>query len=105
MDKSKCPKFDSCSAALCPLDSHPRHYWYADTEICRLKSSPRWVKIQRKIQKLNPDPHKYFTQKMLESITRIAKDITGIENIGYNLTKEYEWIHARGNRHKNKLPM
>ncbi len=89
MKKQNCPKFENCSAALCPLDPHPRRYWYADTEICRSKTTPKWVKIQRKIQKLNPDPHHYFTQLMLESITRVAKDITGIENVGYNPTKEY----------------
>jgi hypothetical protein len=101
MEKLNCPKFDSCSAALCPRDPHPRRYWYADTEICPLRNVPDWVKVQRKIQKLNPDPHRYFTQKMLESITRVARDITGIEYVGYSQTKEYDWIHARENRHRN----
>lgn len=98
--KILCNKFDSCSAALCPLDPHPRRFWYADTDICSSRNVPQWVKVQRKIQSLNPDPHRYFTQKMLESIVRVSKDITGIENIGYSQVKEYEWIHARENRHK-----
>lgn len=100
MIKSSCPKFETCSSALCPLDPHPRRYWYADTEICRSKNSPGWIKTQRKIQKVNPDPHSYYTQKMLESITRVAKNINGINGIGYNPTEEYEWIHARENRHR-----
>lgn len=100
MTKYKCPKFESCCAALCPLDPHPRRFWYADTDICSSRNVPQWVKVQRKIQSLNPDPHRYFTQKMLESIVRVSKDITGIENVGYSQVKEYEWIHARENRHK-----
>jgi len=106
MDKMKCSNFDSCSAALCPLDPHPRRYWYPDTEICSLKAAPQWVKTQRKIQKVHPDPHCYFTQKMLESVARVSGDITGIDCIGYNQTQEYEWIHARENRHKkeNQMP-
>lgn len=101
MEKFDCPKFEVCSAALCPLDPHPRRYWYADTEICPLRNVPDWVKVQRKIQRLNPNPHRYFTQKMLESITRVTKNIVGIEYVRYGQAKEYEWLHARENRHKN----
>ena len=103
-EKGKCRNFQTCSAALCPLDPNPRYYWYADTEICNRASVPEWVKIQRKIQKVNPDPHRYFTQRMLESITRVSKDITGIEHIGYSKTIEERWIHDRENRHKTEIP-
>lgn len=99
LQKEKCKHFQKCSAALCPLDINPKHYWYADTEICRSTSTPAWVKTQRKIQKVNPDPHRYYTVKMLQSISRIH-NIVGIESIGYNKQLEEGWIIRRKDRHK-----
>jgi hypothetical protein len=100
-EKEKCPRFDYCSTALCPRDPHPRRYWYADTEICKMKNPPKWVKTQKRIQEINPDPHSYYTQKMLESVTRVTKDITGISFVGYYKSGEDRWIHDRGNREVN----
>ena len=102
MEKTQCPKFERCNAALCPHDITPGMLWYADTEVCRSADAPRWVKTQRKIAKLNPDPHRWFTKKMLESIRRVDKGILGIESVGYSAAKEKEWIASRGDRHNEK---
>jgi hypothetical protein len=65
-EKEKCKSFQNCSASLCPLDPNKNHYWYSDSEICR-KGGTEWIKVQRKIQKTNPDPHKSYTIKELIS--------------------------------------
>jgi hypothetical protein len=96
MEKTECQKFETCSAGLCPLDPHPRRYWYADTEICSRRGDVSgWIKTQKKIIKINPNPHTYYTQKMLESIDRVKPGITGIQNIGYSESKERDWINER----------
>lgn len=102
MEKSQCSKFETCSAALCQHDLTPRMFWYADTEVCRSASAPKWVKVQRRITKINPDPHRWYTVKMLESIRRIDRGILGIENIGYSAAKEKEWIAQRQDRHTER---
>jgi len=101
--KENCRHFQTCSAALCPLDNNPRHYWHADTEICILKPFPDFVKIQRRIQKVNPDPCSFFTKKMLMSISRVTQDIKGIQNAGYNKDLETSWIERRKNRHNTSV--
>jgi len=100
MEKSQCPKFETCSAALCQHDLTPRMFWYADTEVCRSASAPKWVKIQRRIAKLNPDPHRWYTVKMLEAIQRVDRNTSGIVNVGYSASKENEWLLQRKNYHQ-----
>jgi len=51
--------------------------------------------VQKKISKLNPNPHQYYTKKMLEMIIRVTPDIAGIESVGYSEIKESEWIALR----------
>lgn len=92
IEKTKCRKFETCSAALCPKDSNPRRYWYSDTEVCALVDVPGWVKTQRRIAKVNPDPHCYYTQRMLEAITRVKPGILGVEAVGYSKTAEADWL-------------
>ncbi len=96
-DKEKCRDFQACSAALCPLDPHPRHLWHADTEVCRRASVPDWVRIQRKIVRVNPTRRHYYTIKMLESVKRVTPRISGIDYPGYHPRLESEWIALRGN--------
>ena len=76
----QCRHFDSCSASLCPLD--PEHLkieiWYPDEEICRLKTVPNWVKIQKKISKRTKDNNKYYTYKMLNQNCKICRGILGL---------------------------
>jgi len=83
MEKTKsdqCRYFDYCSATLCPLD--PEYLkigiWYPDEEICRLKTVPNWVKIQKKISKRTKDNNKYYTYKMLNQNCKICRGILGL---------------------------
>lgn len=100
-EKERCKRFNICSAALCPLDPHPRRYWYADTEICGKRGNvPKWIQTQKRIQAVNPDPHCYYTQLMLESITTVRRDISGIIAVGYDKGLESVWIERRNDRHK-----
>lgn len=98
--KQNCRNFDTCSAALCPLDLNPKHFWYCDTEVCWAKNVPEWVKTQRKISKFNQHGIEGFTVKMLESIKRIDKEIRGIQTkTGYDKKLEESWLNDRTNRH------
>ena len=50
----ECPKFDTCSAPLCPLDPElKKRIWYWDEPICKNKKFQklRWIKKQKSIQK------------------------------------------------------
>lgn len=82
-DKTKsyqCRHFDSCSASLCPLD--PEHLkveiWYPDEEICKLRTVPNWVRIQRKIAKKTKDKNTYYTYEMLNRNCRIGRGMVGL---------------------------
>lgn len=76
----QCRHFDSCSASLCSL--YPEHLkigiWYPDEEICRLKSVPNWVKIQKKIAKKTKDKNTYYTYEMLNSNCKVGTGMTGL---------------------------
>lgn len=77
---NQCRHFDSCGASLCPLDTERLkiEIWYPDEEICRLKTVPNWVKIQRKISKRTKDNNKYYTYKMLNRNCKVGKGMTGL---------------------------
>jgi len=76
----QCRHFDYCNASLCPLDV--KHLkigaWYPDENICRLKTVPNWVKIQKKIAKKTKDENTYYTYEMLNRNCRVGKGMTGI---------------------------
>ena len=76
----QCRHFDYCSASLCPLD--PEHLktriWYSDEEVCRLKSVPNWVKIQKKIVKKTKDKNTYYTYEMLNRNCKVGTGMTGL---------------------------
>lgn len=76
----QCRHFDYCSASLCPLDSEPLKtgIWYPDEEICRLKSVPNWVKIQKKITKKTKDKNTYYTYEMLNRNCKVGTGMTGL---------------------------
>ena len=83
IDKIKsyqCRHFNSCSASLCLLD--PEYLkigiWYPDEEICRLKSVPNWVKIQKKIVKKTKDKNTYYTYEMLNRNCKVGTGMTGL---------------------------
>jgi len=49
-----CPKFNTCSAPLCPLDPElKKRIWFWDEPICRNPEfkNLRWIKKQKSIQK------------------------------------------------------
>ncbi|MBA7706908.1 hypothetical protein ES703_115767 [subsurface metagenome] len=81
MPKEDCPKYETCSATLCPLNNPEEEsaYWYPDEEICRKHPVPDWVKSQKKIAKKVKDRSKYFTFKMLNRNCRITKGIIGLD--------------------------
>jgi hypothetical protein len=76
----QCRHFNSCSASLCLLD--PEHLkigiWYPDEEICRLKSVPNWVKIQKKIAKKTKDKNTYYNYEMLNRNCKVGTGMTGL---------------------------
>jgi len=76
----QCRHFDSCSASLCPLDPEylKIEIWYPDEEICRLKTVPNWVKIQKKIAKKTKDKNTYYTYEMLNRNCKVGTGMTGL---------------------------
>ena len=76
----QCRHFNYCSASLCPID--PEHLkvriWYSDEEICRLKSVPNWVKIQKKIAKKTKDKNTYYNYEMLNRNCKVGTGMTGL---------------------------
>jgi len=83
-----CPKFNICSAPLCPLNKNSlkNGEWYPNDEICHKVSerkNKRWIKIQRRIQKKtngNPDIGE-FNFAMLERIKAVGSKIHGLGDI------------------------
>ena len=73
MRVTECPKFDECSAALCPLDR--KHLkigvWYPDEIVC-CKYYYSWIQNQKKIAKKAKDMDKYFTHEMLKRNCKLA---------------------------------
>ena len=75
----QCRHFDYCNAALCPLnEKYIKATWYPDEEICRLKSVPNWVKIQKKIAKKTKDKNTYYTYEMLNRNCKVGTGMTGL---------------------------
>ena len=77
---NQCRHFDSCSTSLCPLDPEylEVEIWYPDEEICRLKTVPNWVKIQKKIAKKTKDKNTYYTYEMLNRNCKVGTGMTGL---------------------------
>ena len=77
----KCPRYETCSASLCPLDRErlKAGVWYPGDEICKLTPAPSWVRMQRKIAKKARDKNKYFTYEMLKRNCRISNAIIGLD--------------------------
>lgn len=82
MRSEKCPRFEECSAPLCPLDkSLKQGIWYPDQEICKRKGfgDRDFIKAQKKIVKVKSDPNYYFTIQMLKRNCKIGKGMCGID--------------------------
>ena len=78
---TKCPKYETCNAMLCPLNKDiGKRYWYPVEDICGLKKfwTLRWVGNQKKIKKKAPDVWRYYLYKMLNRKFVITGAITGL---------------------------
>lgn len=100
MNKVTCPKFEDCSAPLCPLDkdSIKNGIWYCNEEICHRRGTPDWVKKQKAIVRARAPNDKFFNISMLEAITQVQKGITGIDpdqTLDKAKQAERNWIIAR----------
>lgn len=74
-----CPKWDTCSAPICPLGDNKQNYiWYPDEEICS-KHKPQFVKTQKKIVKKTKDINKYFTFDMLNRDMVVTGGMVGLD--------------------------
>lgn len=64
-----CPRFDFCSAPICPLDKQSIRLsiWLPDDEICSLQEFSRdnWIRNQKKLQKKVRNRDFCFTHEML----------------------------------------
>lgn len=80
MKSQDCTKWESCSAALCPLDKKhlESEIWYPDDGICS-KHCSGWIQNQKKIAKKTKDVDKYFTYEMLKVNCVLGKGITGLD--------------------------
>lgn len=82
MNNINCPKFEDCSAPICPLQQNTidGNIWYPDEDICiakRFQTLP-WIKKQKAIAKINAPNDRYFTMEMLEAVRQVRKGIEGI---------------------------
>jgi len=75
-----CPYFRKCSAPLCPLDPESLEHgiWYPFEQVCRRRSAPEWVKVQKKIKRKTKNVNRYFTFEMLNRNCVISKGIVGL---------------------------
>jgi len=100
-----CPKFEGCSAALCPLADNLRDLiWYPDEDICiarKFQILP-WVKKQKTIAKAKAPEDRYFTVEMLGAIKQVRKGIEGVspdQPLEQAEIAERKWImEKRGGR-------
>ena len=106
MPKQKCPKHETCSAPLCPLElGSPHDTFFTGDEICKIKrfQTLGWVKKQRALVKAKVSNSTYFTIEMLKSIRRITKSLEGIDpdlSLDKATKAEQAWIKARGKSSK-----
>ena len=99
MTKIDCPKFDDCSAPLCPLQQNTMDggIWYPDEEICRRRDFQNlpWISKQKAIVKAKAPSDRYFTVQMLEAIKQVRKGIEGIDPdqpLEEALKAEKKWV-------------
>jgi hypothetical protein len=76
-----CPRWDSCSANICPLDLIDNAAWFPDEEICAVRnfSTLPWVKRQRKIARKVRNKDYFFTMDMLNQDCIITAATEGLD--------------------------
>lgn len=81
MKQIDCPRFEDCSAPLCPLaENLELSIWYSNEHLCSRKvfQNLGWIKRQKAIVKVRAPEDRYFTVEMLEAIKQVRKGIDGI---------------------------
>lgn len=76
-----CPRWNPCSANICPLDLIVNAGWYPDEEICtsRNYSALPWIKRQRKIARKVRNKDFFFTYEMLNHNCIVTVATEGID--------------------------
>lgn len=83
MAKQSCSSYQHCEAVLCHLDPPEelaQTIWYPDEDVCSrpLKELPGWIRTQRKIARRVKDKDTYFTVAMLNVISKVTPQLTGL---------------------------
>ena len=100
--QTDCPKFEDCSATLCPLaDSLRKLIWYPDEDICKRRGFQTldWIRKQKAIVKVKAPEDRYFTVEILEAIRQVRKGIEGIspdQPLEQAKKTERKWIMEKG---------
>jgi len=74
---------EGCCAPLCPLmpESLENGIWYAEEGVCKRQDFGKlpWVRVQKRLAKMNPRPEGYFTLAMLNRNCVLRKGIHGLD--------------------------
>ncbi len=102
IDTITCQHYEPCAAPLCPKDVNlGNRIWFPGEAVCRLRSSPEWVRKQRKIARLTgTDPNLCFSYRMLNTLQRIGRDAWGATP--EHLAAERRWFVGRFGRRAGK---
>jgi len=94
MKVEDCPKYDTCSAPMCPLSNPEKVIWYADEEICKNREffDLIWIKNQKKYSKKVKDYSKYFNFKMLKQNCKVTKGIIGLDPNKEEYSQLKKWL-------------
>lgn len=106
MKAKECPRYDFCSAAICPMDEESIRLspWMPDGEVCCNETFRhlRWVRRQRKISKVVRDHDSIYTCRMLQHDCVVGRAMTGIDpDTEYKDMKkaEDEWLARHPVKH------
>lgn len=104
----ECPRFNICSANLCPFDlGLSERIWYPEEAICTkqgmLKEYP-WIKSQRKIARRCKDPDKYFTIEMLKKLSQVRKGTVGLSPDVEEAPQIRSWLNRHPMREPRRFP-
>jgi len=89
-----CPKYEGCSAILCPLateDENNNYIWYPDEDICaRYGLGLDWIKRQKKIAKRAKEG--YFTFAMLKRNFIVGNGLQGLDPDELEESQLQKWL-------------
>jgi len=107
MSASDCPKFDACSAPICPKDAESTAHcaWFPDEDVCPLRDVPTWVRRQRRIAKAvgKNAAAGCFTAKMLAHPCVIRPGIKGLDpETAITESRVSAWVGGRSGVRKQR---